>query len=79
MRPWLTAVPPWVHFKNVCYQLRAAEVLEFRAAILLTGHYGPNWQDLNTVLKKIQPYLRMRVYGLPDFEANQPGFDGDWG
>ncbi len=76
-RPWMTAVPPWVHFKNVCYHLRAAEVLGFRAALLLTGHYGPNWKDLQTLCALIQPYLRMRVYGLPDFEANKPGFPGD--
>jgi hypothetical protein len=25
----------------------------------------------------LQPYVRMRLYGLPDFEANEPGFDGD--
>ncbi|MFH1569920.1 MAG: creatininase family protein [Gemmatimonadota bacterium] len=77
LRPWLTAVPPWVHFKSVCYQLRAAEVLGFRVALLLTGHYGPNWQDLKSLLDRLQPYLRMRLYGLPDFEVNQPGFDGD--
>jgi creatinine amidohydrolase len=76
-RPWMTAVPPWVHFKNICYHLRAAEVLDFRAAILLTGHYGPNWRDLQALCGLIQPYLRMRVYGLPDFEANKPGFPGD--
>jgi creatinine amidohydrolase len=76
-RPWLTAVPPWIHFKNVCYHLRAAEVLGFRAAILLTGHYGPNWEDLKTLLDLLQPRLRMRLYGLPDFEANRPGFPGD--
>jgi creatinine amidohydrolase len=76
-RPWLTAVPPWVHFKNICYQLRAADALGFHAAILLTGHYGPNWQDLKTLLDLVQPHFAMRVYGLPDFEANQPGFDND--
>lgn len=76
-RPWLTAVPPWVHFKNVCYQLRAAEVLGFRAAVLLTGHYGPNWKDLETLVELARPYLRLRVHGLPDFEANRPGFPGD--
>jgi creatinine amidohydrolase len=75
-RPWLTAVPPWVHFKNVCYQVRSAEVLGFHAAILLTGHYGPNWRDLKTLVGKLQPWLRMRLWGLPDFEANHPGFDG---
>jgi creatinine amidohydrolase len=75
-RPWLTAVPPWVHFKNVCYHVRAAEVLGFHAAILLTGHYGPNWRDLKTLVEKLQPWVRMRLCGLPDFEANRPGFDG---
>ena len=27
-----------------------ADTLGFQAAILLTGHYGPNWQDLKTLL-----------------------------
>ena len=76
-RTWLTAVPPWVHFKAICYHIRAADALGFRAAILLTGHYGPNWQDLKTLLDLIQPHVGARLYGLPDFEANQPGFDGD--
>ena len=75
-RAWLTAIPPWVHFKNVCYHIRMADVLGFHAAILLTGHYGPNWQDLKTVIELIQPYVAVRLYGLPDFEANEPGFDG---
>jgi creatinine amidohydrolase len=75
-RPWLSAIPPWVHFKNVCYHVRAAEVLGFHAAILLTGHYGPNYLDLRTLVDWLQPLTRMRLYGLPDFEAN-PGFPGD--
>jgi creatinine amidohydrolase len=75
-RPWLTAVPPWVHFRNVCYHVRAAEVLGFHAAILLTGHYGPNYLDLRTLVDWLQPLTRLRLYGLPDFEAN-PGFPGD--
>jgi creatinine amidohydrolase len=76
-RSWLTAVPPWVHFKNVCYHIRAADMQGFRAAILLTGHYGPNWQDLKTIVDLIQPFVGTRLFGLPDFEANQPGFDSD--
>ena len=76
-RPWLTAVPPWVHFKNVCYHIRAAEVLGFHGAILLTGHYGPNWNDLKTLIDLIQPFVRVRLYGLPEFEANRPGFPSD--
>ncbi len=76
-RPWLTSMPPWQHFKNVCYHLRTADVLGFHAAILLTGHYGPNWEDLRDMLALCQPHIGTRLYGLPDFEANQPGFDND--
>jgi len=77
VRPWLTAVPPWQHFKNVAYHVRAADALGFHAAIFLTGHYGPNWKDLKTLLNLLQPHVATRLYGLPDFECNQPGFDGD--
>jgi len=76
-RSWLTCMPPWQHFKNVCYHVRMADTLGFHAAIFLTGHYGPNWQDLKTLLTLIQPSVGTRLYGLPDFEANQPGFDRD--
>jgi creatinine amidohydrolase len=76
-RPWLTAVPPWVHFKNICYHVRAAEVLGFHAAILLTGHYGPNYQDLESLVGWLQPWTRMRLRGLADFAVNRPGFPGD--
>jgi creatinine amidohydrolase len=78
-RSWLTAEPPWMHFKRVCYQIRAADALGFRAAILLTGHYGPNWQDLKTLAGLIQPHCGARLYALPDFECNQPGYDGATG
>ncbi len=76
-RNWLTAVPPWVHFKSVCYHVRAAEQLGFRAVILLTGHYGPNWEDLKTLVALLQPRVHARLFGLPDFEANHRGFDSD--
>jgi creatinine amidohydrolase/Fe(II)-dependent formamide hydrolase-like protein len=76
-RKWLTAVPPWVHFRNVCYHVRAAEVLRAHAAIFVTGHYGPNWKDLKKLLELAQPRVGTRLYGLPDFEANTPGFDRD--
>lgn len=76
VRPWLTSVPPWHHFKSVCYQIRAADALGFKAIILLTGHYGPNYEDLKTLVDLLQPSVGARMHGLPDFEANQPGFDG---
>lgn len=74
---WLTAMPPWMHFKNICYHIRTADALGFHAAVLITGHYGPNWQDLKLLVDLIQPRVGARLYALPDFEANQPGFDRD--
>ena len=76
-RKWLTAVPPWIHFKNICYQIRAVEQIGFHAAVLITGHYGPNWKDLKTLVDLIQPHVRVRLFGLPDFEANHRGFSGN--
>jgi creatinine amidohydrolase len=76
-RSWLTAMPPWQHFKNVCYHIRQADALGFHAAILLTGHYGPNWEDLKELVRLVQPFVGTRLYGLPEFESNQAGFNGD--
>jgi creatinine amidohydrolase len=76
-RSWLTAMPPWQHFKNVCYHIRTADALGFKAAILLTGHYGPNWQDLKNLVSLLQPYVGTRLYALPEFESNYNGFKGD--
>lgn len=76
-RGWMSALPPWQHFKNVCYQIRAADNLGFKAVILLTGHYGANWEDLKTLVALLQPYVGARLHALPDFEANTAGFFGD--
>jgi creatinine amidohydrolase len=73
---WLTALPPWQHFKNVCYHVRAADAQGFHAAILLTGHYGPNWEDLKTLVALLQPLVGTRLYALPEFESNHNGFSG---
>ena len=76
-RTWLTAMPPWQHFKNVCYHIRSADALGFKAAILLTGHYGPNYADLQELVRLLQPRVGARLYGLPEFESNYKGFSGD--
>jgi creatinine amidohydrolase len=76
-RNWLTAIPPWQHFKNLCYHIRAADAIGFHAAILLTGHYGPNWQDLQEMTALLQPFVGTRLYALPEFESNYKGFSGD--
>ena len=76
-RTWLTTIPPWQHFKNICYHVRMAEMLGFHAALFFTGHYGPNWEDLKTLLTLLQPHVGTRLYGLPEFESNTKGFYGD--
>ena len=76
-RTWLTSMPPWQHFKNVCYHIRMADSIGFHAVILLTGHYGPNWQDLNRLVTAVQPYVGARLYSLPEFESNFRGYTGD--
>jgi creatinine amidohydrolase len=70
-------MPPWQHFKNVCYHIRAADALGFHAAILLTGHYGPNWEDLKKLVTILQPLVGTRLYALPEFESNHKGFSSD--
>src|SRR4051794_24640591 len=75
-RDWLTAVPPWHHFKTVCWHLRIADRLGFKAVILLTGHYGVNYLDLRTLVKLVQPSVGARLFSLADFEADAMGFDG---
>ncbi len=76
-RSWLTSIPPWQHFKNVCYHIRMADSLGFHAAILFTGHYGPNWQDLKRLVASVQPHVGTRLYALPEFESNYKGFTRD--
>lgn len=76
-RHWMTSFPPWQHFKNVCYQVRTADALGFHAAILLTGHYGPNYLDLSRLIDLLQPFTGTRLYALPEFESNYKGFTGD--
>ena len=75
-RDWLTAVPPWHHFKTVCWHLRIADRIGFKAVILLTGHYGVNYIDLKTLVGLVQPFVGARLAALADFEADTVGFDG---
>jgi creatinine amidohydrolase len=75
-RDWLSAVPPWHHFKTICWHLRIADRIGFKAIILITGHYGVNYLDLKTLLDLVQPRVGARLFSLADFEADQQGFDG---
>jgi creatinine amidohydrolase len=64
-RPWLSAVPPWLWFKNVCYQLRSADALGFQAVIGLTGHAGPHAEDLAFVQDVMQRHIAARIALVP--------------
>lgn len=75
-RDWLSAVPPWHHFRTVCFHLRIADRLGFKAMILITGHYGVNYLDLKTLVDLVQPSAGVRLCALADFEADTAGFDG---
>ncbi len=81
-RPWLTSVPPWVHFRNVCYHVRAAEALGFHAALLVSGHRGPHQNDLRAMIQWLQPHVRMRLLGItiePQTRAILPSEDAHAG
>lgn len=73
-RSWLTAIPPWLFFKTVCYHIRTADAHGFQAAVLLTGHGGPLVEDFKRVVALIQPHVGVRLYCLQEYEV-RPGFD----
>lgn len=60
-RRWLTSVPPWMFFKNLCYHVRSVEILGFRAAIFFSGHGGPHSRDFKRVIELIQPHVGTRL------------------
>ena len=81
-RPWLTAVPPWLFFKTLCYHVRAADQLGFRAAVLYSGHGGPHAQDAARFLELIQPRVGARlalvVEGDDLKDPSSPFAYGEW-
>ena len=70
-RNWMTAMPPW-SISRTSATTCAPPTAWLPGRILLTGHYGPNWEDLKTLLELVQPHVGTRLCGLPDFEANRP-------
>ena len=70
---WLTPLPPWMFFRNICYQLRAADVLGFQALILFSGHGGPHDQDTDQFVELVQPRVGARI----EFIANDDDLDKD--
>ena len=79
VRPWLTAVPPWIFLKNLCYHIRAIDALGFHAAILFSGHSGPHRQDVPVVLDILQAHISTRLYFTIGSGTRQSRFADDKG
>ena len=58
---YLTDVPAEIFLHQLVYQLRAAEIAGFRAAVLVTGHYGGIEVDMKMVA---QAYMARRPLRL---------------
>jgi creatinine amidohydrolase len=66
--PWLTAIPPWLLFKNVFYHLRTAAARGFKAALVITGHDGDP-DDFRRVADIFMRHSPLRVWAGSDEEA----------
>jgi creatinine amidohydrolase len=76
--PFLTSLPPWVLLKVFLYQLRAVAARGFRAAIVVTGHYGGCERDLRLVAEVFAKHSSLRLWVGADHEAIQhPVYRGD--
>jgi creatinine amidohydrolase len=68
-RPWATALPPWMFFKNMCYHVRTMDALGFHAALLFSGHAGPHVADMKTMVEILQPHFAMRIDLFLDYDV----------
>jgi len=64
VRPWLSAIPPWLFLKNMCYHIRAVDALGFQVAILFSGHSGPHRLDVPVVIDIMQAHVDMKLYSM---------------
>lgn len=60
-RPWLTALPPWMFFKNMLYHIRTMDMLELKGAIVFTGHSGPHAKDMRRYIDRVQDHVSVRL------------------
>lgn len=67
--PWLTAVPPWLFFHEICYHVRSMDALGFKAILLFSGHDGPHGRDLKLLESILQPHFAARLCFLTDASA----------
>lgn len=78
-RPWLSALPPWMFLKNMCYHIRAVDALGFQAAILFSGHSGPHHRDVPVVLDIMQVHVGVRLYSTMSIGTDIERFGDDKG
>ncbi|MCG9127476.1 creatininase family protein [Candidatus Poribacteria bacterium] len=74
-RTWLTAIPPWMFLKSMCYHIRAVDALGFQGAILFSGHSGPHHQDVPIVIDIMQQHVGVRLYSLMGIGLNRDDFE----
>ncbi len=60
-RTWLTAVPPWIFLKNMCYHIRAMDALRLKATIIFSGHSGPHRLDVPVILETMQRHVDTQI------------------
>ena len=66
--PFMTSLPPWVMLKTFLYQLRAVAARGFHAAIVVTGHYGGNENDLRLAVDIFSKHALMKTAAYSDGE-----------
>lgn len=75
---FMTSLPPWVMLRVFLYQLRAVAARGFRAAIVVTGHYGGNEHDLRLAANVFERHHPMRASAWADHELiDHPKYRGD--
>lgn len=67
-KPWLTALPPWMFMKNICYHVRAADAWGAKVVVVFSGHSGPHAHDVKTLQEVLQPHFAARLEFLLDGE-----------
>lgn len=78
VNPFMTSLPPWVMLKVFVYQLRTVAARGFHAAIVVTGHYGGNENDLRLAAGIFSKYTSMQIAAYSDGELiDYMNFHGD--
>jgi len=77
-RPWVTAIPPWMFFKNMLYHIRTMDMLGFHAALVFSGHAGPHCPDFPVFRDLLQPHFATRLELIFDYGVIAEEFLADF-